>query len=218
MTRTLLAAAAAALLVLPACSDSTGSETAARGSMSFQYSGAASGSFNASGSLRRDSNGEMQESEFAAVLRDRQTFEAGVMAYRPRQQGRGDVAALTLGTLTGPRTLTVDGESCGGIPEQSCPGGILMFNVDVNAEEIDDEASIYLLATGTIQVTEVSGGRAKGTFQGTALDLADIFAENPRTIQVTAGTFDVPIVDAEEGDLAFGRRTADGPRAGRAGK
>ena len=185
-TKHLAVALAAASMALSACGDSTGSSgTTASGSLSFDYTGARSGSYRASGAFQRTSDTTFAKQPFAVGARGTisgVTF-VDLLSYQPVDAQTGHMVLIELPNVTAPTTFSLDG-SC---DTDDCPLAAVIFDTDPNASE--DDSDLYFFETGTLQVTSVSSGRLRGTFSGTATEFL-----GDQTITVTNGTFDVPLV------------------------
>ncbi len=193
MSRALLAAAAAALLVLPACGDSTAPERAG-GSVSFSYEGSLRGSFSASGPLEVDSGGVPHYRSYGAGVKwlSQGTEWVRVVAGAPGAGGRGDVIFLRLPNATGPRTYAVrlicEMEPC-------ARAGFMK-----DATWSNGQGRFFTMTSGTIQITDASGGRLRGSFSGVMVDYQDLVSGTyaTRQIRIDNGTFDVPVFEADE--------------------
>jgi len=186
------AALAAASLALAACGDGTGSSVEP-GSLSFTYTGARSGSYSATGIIRRTSDTTFAKQPFAVGAKGslQGTSFVSVLSYRPVTAETGDMVLFDLANVTGPTTLSLS-SSC---DADDCPFAAIVFDTDPNASE--DESDFYVFESGTLNVTSVSGNHLRGTFSGTA---TEFFGD--ATITVTNGTFDVPLVSPSRVPLA----------------
>lgn len=185
-TKHLAAALAAAAMALSACGDGTGSSGGtASGSLNFDYSGARSGSYRASGTFQRTSDTTFAKQAFAVGARGTisGTTVIDLLSYQPGNAQTGNMVLIELPNATGPATFSLDA-SCG---TDDCPLAAIIFDTDPNASE--DSSDLYFFETGAVQVTSVSSGRIRGTFSGTATEFV-----GDQTITVTNGTFDVPLV------------------------
>lgn len=182
-TGCLAVALAVAALTLSGCGDSTGSGVKT-GSLSFSYSGARSGSYNASGEYRPTATSFARQ-PFAVGSKGVQNGVAfiSVLSYQPVTTTTGHVVIMLLPTVTAPATLSLDA-SC---DTDQCPLAGVVFDTDPDVAE--DESNLYVFDSGTLQVTSVSSGRITGTFSGTATEIL-----SDSSITVTNGAFDVPLV------------------------
>jgi hypothetical protein len=164
----------ALLTVATACSDSTGPGSLS-GSLSFSYSGATSGTFDAAGSpLGAD---DPFGATWAAAIRDdaNQTIDVAANIARPSNTSDNAVVhfpQLTPGTVTianGAQVPVTFGRTQSGTVDRSCS-----------------------LTSGSVVVTSVSGIRARGTFSGTGTCVGT--TGGPAAFTVTNGSFDVPLV------------------------
>jgi predicted small secreted protein len=182
----LLTALAAATVVLAGCKDSTGSGgDIASGSLAFGYAGARSGAFSTSGGVRAQNGGGFTKEQFATAVKftDPDGTSVAMVAYLPVTASTGHEVVFAFASATAGQSLALTDDCI-----TACALGIVVFDTDPDLEEDDSEA--FFFTSGTLQVASVSGGRIRGTFSGTAEDL-----EGTRTITVSAGTFDVPLVD-----------------------
>jgi hypothetical protein len=181
--RASLVAVAASLLAVSACDDdSTGSSLVAEGSVTFTYAGAEAGAYNATG--RFDRNRPERGSFAVGGLAIQQGGEAAVVVYaqyaRPDQLFDQFILSTEIAEVG---TYTCE------TGDLTCPfGGFFFVGADVDGET----ESFYTSVGGTLTITSVNEDRVRGTFslQLEALDLSD----DPPSVQVTGGTFDVPIV------------------------
>jgi hypothetical protein len=178
---------AAATLALAACGDGTGSGVEP-GSLSFTYTGARSGSYSATGTIRRTSDTTFARQPFAVAAKA--SFQGAsfvsLLSYQPVTDQTGHLVLFDLAGVTGPATFSL--APC---DTPDCPFAAIAFDTDPNAGE--DDSDLYVFDSGTLAVTSVSGGHLRGTFNGTAtLLLGDA------TITVANGTFDVPLVSPSQ--------------------
>jgi hypothetical protein len=182
-TRAPLAVAAASLLAISACNESsTGSSLVAEGSVTFTYTGAEAGTYNATG--RFDRQNPERGTYGVGGLAILQGGEAAVVVYG--QYARSDQLydQFILSTET-PEVGTYTCET----GDLTCSFGGFFF---VGATEEGETEGFYTSVGGTLTITSVNEDRVRGTFalQLEALDVSD----DPPAVQVTGGTFDVPIV------------------------
>jgi len=182
-TRAPLAAAAASLLALAGCSDSTGSSLAGEGSVTFTYAGAESGAYDATGRFNR-----LQPDQGTFAVGGYGELESGgnalaVLAHARRGE---DLADELLLTVASPELGEI---TCGEEDADTCPFAAVFF---VGADAGGDTEAIYTSVTGTLSITSINEDRARGefTFRMEGFDLS----EEPVEVQVTSGIFDVPIV------------------------
>jgi hypothetical protein len=187
MKRGFLAAAlAAAAVAMGGCKDSTGSDEIASGSLAFSYTGARSGTYSVSGALEKESASSFAKKSFAAgvKLSDGAQSFVGVVGYLPVTASTGHEVIFLFPASAAGATLTLVDECA----TTACPIGIVAFDTDPDLEE--DDSDPFFFTTGTIHVNSVSGSRISGTFSGMAEDF-----DGTRTITVTGGTFDIPLLD-----------------------
>jgi hypothetical protein len=164
----------ALLTVATACGDSTG-PGGLNGRVSFSYSGATSGTFDASGSILE---GDPLRSTWAAGARDDENESLAVAANLARSETTTDDVVidfpqLATGTVTvanGARVAISFGYTQTGIPTWSCD-----------------------LTSGSVTVTTLSGTRARGSFSGTGTCVNSNGTSGAFT--VSNGSFDVPVVN-----------------------
>jgi hypothetical protein len=114
--------------------------------------------------------------------------ESHIAASRPRTGGLVDLAILRLertsaGSATIDATCNIDGST-------ACTGMELLLNFNGNGDTGDFFCG---LTAGTVVLTEVSAGRAKGTFSGTGNCIAGTGGAIS-AFSVSNGTFDVAMV------------------------
>lgn len=179
-----------AAAALAACStDSTGFEEIESGSLAFNYTGARSGSYSATGSFTASTGrNAFQALPFAAGVKINDPVAGqlvGIIAFLPFTASTGHQASFLLPPVTAGQTLDL-ATSC--TTFTFCPLGLLAF--DLNLAVAAQDPDTFVFTSGTLTIASVSGGRMAGTFSGVAEDSAGV-----RTITVTDGTFDVPLVD-----------------------
>jgi hypothetical protein len=203
-TPILAAALAAAAVSLAGCRDSTGSDGAYAGSMAFSFAGARSGTFSARGTIHRRGEINFVKRPFAAGYKYVDVDPASpfaelieVMAYAPVTESRGTWVFFLLPPVTAGQTLDL---SCD-VYTAFCIPGHVVFDADPNLA-LDDDRDGFSFRAGTVTITSISGGRLRATFSATAQGFYD-----PRTITVTGGSFDVPLLDQSH---YYGDRVAPG--------
>jgi hypothetical protein len=185
-TRAPLAIAAAALLALSACESATNSRTAPEGSVAFTFSGDTAGSYNATGRFNR-------------LRPDIGTFAVG--ASGTISSGEEALAVFAQSTRASNATLfdqfllSVENPDVGSITcaagEETCPFGAILF---LGADATGETDNIFTSVSGTVNITSISNDRARGTFSFALEGFGADLEEEPRAMQITSGTFDVPIV------------------------
>lgn len=198
-------ALAGSLAATAACDgDSSGSGDDTRGSLSFSYSGAVSGSFSASGKYEDLGGGDFERTSPLAVgIRYFDDAEGedfiDLFTYRPRTSTTGDFADIFFADVSSSQTISMDLDAClrnDFTLNPGCAVGFFGFNGDYD----DPNSSNWITVTGELKVTSVSNSNLRGTFSGTLENL-----DTQQTITVTNGKFDVPLVD--EADLPNFSRT-----------
>jgi hypothetical protein len=185
MKTRLLTALAAATLALAGCKDSTGSKDIASGSLAFSYTGARSGTYSASGAIHPTASGFTK-----------QPFASGVKLTNGGQNFVGIISYVPVTASTGHEVIIIFPSTAAGqnVPlsdncvTSDCPLAIVAFETDPDLQE--DNSDPFFFTAGTLHVTSVSSTRITGTFSGVAEDF-----DGTRTITITGGSFDVPLVD-----------------------
>jgi hypothetical protein len=192
--RTAFAALPLVLALQVGCDSSTGPDDSGVGSLSFTYTGAINGSFQASGEMDLDSPDlpEFTTGATAAVQEDL----LSLFAFRTRTAPRGDFFVLLLGQVTTTGTFDLNPLGCAQQNISQCRIGVFVPNL--NPSEFDDvldldmiEEQAYVLAIGSVTVTSISNTRIRGTFQGIAFRGTDPSIGN--MLNINNGTFDMPI-------------------------
>jgi hypothetical protein len=168
-------AALALALVLGACGDSTGSTGTDRDHVAFSYVGSRSGSFRAQGEFRNDKD---SPSTFAAAYQSDSTLV--IFGYHATGSNLGDVFIIHVHAARGSR---------------SCFAGpctvVSFFRKDQRVDTQEYAAEFFGL-DGTTRITELTAGRARGTF-ATALRNTD----TQEMLETRFGSFDVAILPKE---------------------
>lgn len=177
MTRigqSLLAAAAAAVLVAGGCGGITGPGGADVGAVSFVYAGAEWGVFSARG-VRGDDWGTRT---YAAGQALESPVHTRVFAYSLRRGGVADQFLLA-GDVSGPGTFPLADEH---------RAGAFYGELALDAVTAQNTArAIYVLTSGSVTLEAERGGRIRGRFEGTARLL-----NGDAVVQISDGRFDVP--------------------------
>ena len=172
---------AAIVLALGACkNESLGSDDNGSGDLSFTYTGAATGQFNASGEFnRKRTNPEFS----AAVVED---GEIVFLAADKVQSNRTDVFLMSAPASVGTTTCT----SATQFADCKILGFFAVGFTSPNDPEPDAQ---YVGFVGSIQVAELTDDRVRGTF---SLLMEDENATT--TLEARSGTFDLPIIPSSE--------------------
>ena len=179
-----LALVAVVLLGTLSCSDSTG-PSGTEGTVSFTYTGAGGGSFNASGNAPSFTIPPTGTSWAVGYVDAGDTY---IVGSRPRSGGLQDLAGIRLGrTTTG--SAIID-PTCNIDSGTSCTGMELLLNFNGNGDTADFFCD---LTSGTIVVTEMTTSRAKGTFSGSGTCVTGTGGASS-AFSVSDGTFDVAMV------------------------
>ncbi|HEX8432240.1 MAG TPA: hypothetical protein VF625_13210 [Longimicrobium sp.] len=187
---------AASLLVLAGCGDdSTGSSDGALGTVSFNYSGDASGSFSAS-SRNEDPNirPPVSGGEVAIGTRsDDAAFGVQVTGIEPSGGGSratiGDLVGISVPVSSGAATFRIS-PTC---LDDDCPFVFVALDTDITGDEPDLLGTFWFMEEGTVRVTSTSNDRVRGTFSGTAISFDLETGEDFGTMEIRNGEFDVPV-------------------------
>jgi hypothetical protein len=167
----------AASLPLLGCKDAT--SPAPPGSMSFNYAGSVHGSFAVTGSLNPDDYNRVHTGAIAqrGTIGERQQITVYASIPQPLQE-----LSFTLIGVTGIG------------PVHTCQQATT--NCVYQGYFYDDATSIHYFGWGVysdppypemnVTVTELTGSRIKGTFEGVVVGIG------PDTLRINSGTFDVP--------------------------
>ena len=171
---------------LAACpGDST--SPGATASLSFNYSGSAvgTGTFSATGSM--PASASSLNNQDAAGSAQNPTYQSyDVVAAHARGADKYDIAAIQTGRLTVGSTDITD--TCN--PQTTnCAEVAFIQNGGFVSQTVDH---VCALVSGTVTVSEVTATRLKGSFAGLG-GCVDGAGQNPTSITVTSGTFDVAI-------------------------
>jgi hypothetical protein len=156
-------------------------------SFSFNYSGSGvgTGAFSASGTMPANASSlNNHDAAGAAQSADFDSYE--VLAAHARGSGAYDIGGILTGRLTAGST---DLDASCDPQTTNCAEVLFIKNGSFTGVTLDQ---FCVLATGTVTVTEVTATRLKGTFGGIG-GCVDDQGQNPTSITVTNGTFDVAI-------------------------
>lgn len=177
-------------------SDSTGpggdGDVALAGSLSFNYSGALSGTFTANGSFKQDFDNSLKAGSLTVGFRHPGNGHFGVNGYRVTSGTRGDaIIILFEGTEQGRYTPGL-GEEC----EPRCATVLLYFDVDMagGGTQAGSDTRVFHFQSGEFNVTELDSKVIKGTFSGTAVEFL-----GTAEITVSNGTFSAPVIPVVPG-------------------
>jgi hypothetical protein len=184
---------AAIVLALAACGDSTGNENSNRGSISFSYTGAESGSFDSDGEFRR---GATTASTFSAAIIDQDGIT--LIGNETRTSNRSDLFLMLVPERRGTTSCTANDFDCEMF-------GLFFINV---AENDDLSDGIFAGSEGSVEVTSLTDNRVRGNF---SLNLEDFESTSgtPPVVRLRSGTFDVPIVTEAELGGSLNRSPAE---------
>ena len=170
----------ALILPLAACGDDNPVAPGPVGSLSFAYTGDISGSFDVSGEAKYSQS--YPQNGFA-IAKGGGTAVA-ISGVRPTQRPKYDFFGIELDGALLPGTYPV----CTPLIGPGCP--FVYFLLGFNGSSADQA---YRMVSGSVTISEISGGRWRGTFQGTAEAITATGQSIPgRMITITSGQFDVP--------------------------
>ncbi|HEU0016408.1 MAG TPA: hypothetical protein VFQ45_22200 [Longimicrobium sp.] len=185
-TRRVAPLACAALLALGACKDSTGSGGSRSGSVHFTYTGTDAGTYSAEG---RFSESRAETTDWAFGYQDVQGGQIGLIVLA-NQELPGGLSNQVLLFMENP---TVGEVTCT-INDVDCPVGLLLAMGVPDGQDVEPEI-LYSSVAGRLRITRMEDGRVVGDFSFEAEDLFGGFEqEDPAAIQITSGTFDVPLI------------------------
>lgn len=170
------------------------------GFLSFTYTGDESGRYFAFGEPTGMSGSTPVGSDFAAAthyylgLEPRQDLGTAVTSTARAQGGLSDGVHIQFPGPLQERTYPISTCGRGGGP--FCPLVTLVFDVDNGVDGGGTQARCYQLASGSITIESIEGGRVTGTFQGTAVQSWPPEGAGS-TIVITDGRFDVPVREVD---------------------
>lgn len=184
--RTTLALAAA--LIFTGCDDDgTGPGRTVQGSLTFAYAGHVQGSFDASNSFNVPDPGD---GAFAAGRLGPIQGSAQALTVLGRQPLPGN-SALANEVLIAVRSPELGTVTCD-VDDADCPFSAFFFSEVARSGETE---GFYGSTGGTVTITSLENGRARGTFE---FDLVELELDAEPTLQITSGSFDVPILADNE--------------------
>jgi len=176
--------AAACLVAAVGCGDddSTGPGGVSAGELSFAYSGAITGGFEAKGAWTA-SGGKA----FAVGMVNKDRNYMGVSAFVPTSATTGDLVVFLIEGATEPGTYRVD-EDC----DAGCVSMLFYFGVSSSQAPLPS-TRIFTGLEGQIVATRV-GKELAGTFAGKAIE---VLGAEAGELTVSGGSFEVPVADVE---------------------
>ena len=183
-----LAVTASLAAVLIGCGDDGPTTvTGLNGALSFTYSGAVSGTFNATGQMPTSATAQ-ETATWAAGEVVTTGADAGTyaVASTPRTGGRHDFV-IVVANRTNAGTATIDLNNC---DANVCSG--VSFVIGQETGTGGGFLQLCGLESGTVVITEVTSTRIIGTFSGAGTCFSESGTETAFT--VTNGSFNVPIV------------------------
>ena len=182
-------AIALVVVAITGCQDSTGPNVPEH-TLTFQYSGDVTGTFESSGLPTLASPGVLAPTGYVAAMSyPAGSSRAGTLSFitqDPRGQQNGDMFLLSAipakrGTIAVP-SMSID-----------TPSALLYLGVLWNPSSFQP-TRVYVF-DGTLSVASVSASRVRGTFHGTAHLVTPNGIDSRHAITITHGEFDVPIDD-----------------------
>ncbi len=179
------AVAACALAVLAGCTDATAPRESG---FDFQYSGAESGVFHASGTPALSSATVLARGSFASAIPDaNDTFK--VISNDTSGAPFGNMFNM-YGIPARPGIYSIP------IGATTATGAGLVFHLGVQwTPSLFSSNRFYVLKSGSVTVSEYGPLRVRGSFQGTATRFTTVQGEAPREIAITGGSFDLSLSD-----------------------
>ena len=176
-------------LGLAGCDGGTAPETLDPvGTVRFNYRGALTGTYEASGELPVQAGALPQPATGAAAVR--QDSVLAVLAFRTTTGTRGDGFSLVLGGVTSTGSFAFDPLACQSQSAGRCRVGVFAPGLDASDLSTTPDparlaAGAYVLAIGSVNVTRLTSLRVRGTFSGTAVPLSNPTLQN--TLVITGG-------------------------------
>jgi hypothetical protein len=182
-----LALAALSLLAVAGCekADPTRPDATPSGALAFSYTGDVAGAFTAEGQLDRRN---VDEGTWAAGQRGVATNGDDLLAVAAQVERADGLLNQLYFTVVDPAVGTIE---CTPATEE-CAFEAL-FAVGYSPDDEDAE-NLYLSASGTVRITTLTSTRVTGEFVLNLLEAFPPVGADPAAVQVTAGTFDVPLV------------------------
>lgn len=184
--RTPLALAAA--LIFAGCGDDgTGPSRTVQGSLTFAYAGDVQGSFDVAGSFNVPDPGNVAfaAGRLGAIRGSARALT--VLGHQPIS-GNDGLANEVLIAVRDPEPGTVTCE----VNEADCPFSAFFFSEVAQSGATE---GYYGSTGGTVTITSLENGRALGTF---AFELVELEVTDGPALQITSGSFDVPILADNE--------------------
>jgi len=183
-----LFSAVCAVCVLLGCGDNpAGPATDGTSTLSFTYTGDASGSYTAAGLPTQPAPEYLAPTNYAAAM----SYPAG-----SSRAGTLSIVANDASGTKGGNMLLIQG-----IPTRrttvslsSSVGGLLHMGLTWTPSYFGSQL-MYVLDAGELSVTEYSATRVRGTFRGTAFRYIRGSSDRTRTITITNGRFDLTVDD-----------------------
>lgn len=168
--------------------------SSATGSLAFNYSGARSGAFSASGTPVFNASGFLYGTYAGAIKSQQRPNEYTIMGSIAKGGTTADAFMITIGGLTAPGSYPICLFSCGATqPATAATLATVMFNGNWASTGLQsgDPSSTFLMNTGTITITSITATRITGTFTGNGVLAATLSG----SLAFMGGTFDVPIIN-----------------------
>jgi len=180
----------ATLSLLVGCGDKSPTDVNAgivSGTVSFTYTGAAGGSFSATGGISSIASAAAHTTTWATGWNDNSLSTTNIVANVPRAGGLADFAVIIINSLT-TGTNNVDA---------NCSSDALSCNMVVLAMGATSAGSMpstqCFLESGTITISAISSTNATGSFSGAGSCFSLGGAGIPTDFVVTNGSFNVPL-------------------------
>lgn len=188
IVRRTLALGALSLLALAGCeaADPTVPNNTPPGEVHFTYTGHSEGAYHAEGQVNRRNTDEGTWAAGQRSLNQRGETVLGIVGQIERADGRLDQLYLAvLNPAVGEITCTPESEEC---------HFDALFAIGYNVRT-DDTEELYLTTGGTLSITSMANGRAQGEFTVQLEEAFPADGATAGTVEVTAGTFDVPLLN-----------------------
>lgn len=187
IVRRTLALAALSLMTLAACeaADPTVPNNTPSGEVHFTYTGADEGTYDAEGQVNTRNTDDGTWAAGQRTLNQQGGTVLAVLGQIERSDGLLDqVYIAALNPTVGEIVCEAD---------DACNFDVL-FALGLDSRT-DDTEEVYKAASGTLRITSLTSGRATGEFVVTMEEAFPPNGQNPAVVEITAGTFDVPLIN-----------------------
>lgn len=180
-------------MALAACGSdkTTGVNGAVSGSVSFNYSGGGgAGSYSATGSIASNASSQTANTtQWAAAYKDNTDGSVNIGANKPHTSTASDFFAIVIaGQAVGNYTINPD---CSPTSTTACTDVVLILDSN---NSTSDFGYVCVLASGTVNITSISGTNVQGTFSGTGSCVLGTSPFTETTWTVTNGSFNTPLL------------------------